>query len=182
MAPLFWWSSPGRNLMRQSPYRKYPKQDQLLLATWAADCAERVLPFFEEAYPNDDRPHKAIEACRSWVRTGVFAMSVIRGASLASHAAAREVTNNDAARFAARAAGQAVATAHVTQHAYGAAYYALKAIAASDPVNAEAKCVREREWQSSRLPEELRQEIMSRIVVVQTSKGVSIKIQKGEGF
>jgi hypothetical protein len=28
--------------------KKYEKQDQKLMATWAADCAERVLPFFEE--------------------------------------------------------------------------------------------------------------------------------------
>jgi hypothetical protein len=168
--------------MRQSPYRKYPKQGQLSLAVWAADCAERVLPFFEEAYPDDDRPRTAIEACRAWVRTGVFSMSVVRGASLASHAAACDVVQNSAARFAARAAGQAVATAHVTQHAYGAAYYALKAIAACDPANAVARCAEEREWQSSRLPGHLRQEIMSRILVVQTSKGIKIKIEKGDGF
>src|SRR5574337_667894 len=100
--------------------KKYDKQDQRLMATWAADCAERVLPFFEKAYPKDNRPRKAIEACRTWVRTGVFKMADIRGASLAAHAA-----------------GQAVATAHVRQHAFGAAYYALKAVAAVNPVNAE---------------------------------------------
>lgn len=37
------------------------KQDQRLLATWAADCAERVLPFFKKAYPKDDRPREAKE-------------------------------------------------------------------------------------------------------------------------
>src|SRR4026209_388375 len=97
--------------------KKYSQQDQKLLATWAADWAERVLPFFEKAYPKDDRPRKAIETCRIWVRTSVFKMAVIRGASLTSHAAAREAEeNNNAACFAARAAGQAVATAHVPQH------------------------------------------------------------------
>jgi hypothetical protein len=105
--------------------KKYDKQDQRLMATWAADCVERVLPFFEKAYPKDDRPRKAIEACRTWVRTGVFKMADIRGASLAAHAAARDAKENSAACFAARAAGQAVATAHVPQHAFGGAYYAL---------------------------------------------------------
>gem|GEM_PF-3034970 len=28
--------------------KKYSKPDQQLLATWAVDCAERVLPFFEK--------------------------------------------------------------------------------------------------------------------------------------
>jgi len=32
--------------------------------TFACDCAERVLHLFEEEYPNDDRPRKAIEAAR----------------------------------------------------------------------------------------------------------------------
>ncbi len=154
----------------------------MTMATWAADCAERVLPLFEEAYPGDDRPRKAIEACRTWVRTGVFRMAEIRGASLGAHAAARDAKENDAACFAARAAGQAVATAHVPQHAYGAAYYALKAVAAADPAGAAAKAAAEREWQAGRLPVGLREEIMGRIAVQVRRGGVSIKLWKGEGF
>jgi hypothetical protein len=59
----------------------------------------------------DDRPRKAIEACRLWADTGVFKMADIGGASLAAHAAARGAKENDAAFFAAHAAGQSVATA-----------------------------------------------------------------------
>ena len=137
--------------------KKFNKQDQRSLAIWAADCAERVLPFFEKAYMKDDRPRKAIEACRTWVRTGVFKMADIRKASLAAHAAAREAKENNAACFAARAAGQAVATAHVPQHAFGAAYYALKVVAAANSANAEVKIAKELNWQSRRLPKNLRQ-------------------------
>lgn len=162
--------------------KKYGKQDQRSLATWAADCAERVLPLFEKAYPEDDRPRKAIEACRAWVRTGVFEMADIRGASLAAHAAARDVKGNDAACFAARAAGQAVATAHVPQHALGGAYYALKAIAAADPANAEVNVAKERDWQAQRLPENLRREYLKRIIVLRKGRGIQIKLQKGEDF
>ncbi len=168
--------------MTNFPYKKYSREEQKALATWAADCAERVLPFFEEAYPQDDRPRQAIEACRAWVRTGVFRMAEIRGASLAAHAAARQAIENDAVCFAARAAGQAVGTAHVAQHAYGAALYALKAIVASDPMNAEVKAGEERHWQSQHLPENLRQEIMKRISIQRQGKRIVIKIQKGEGF
>ena len=39
---------------------KVAEQDHRALALWAADCAERVLPYFEELYPGDDRPRKAI--------------------------------------------------------------------------------------------------------------------------
>ena len=162
--------------------KKYNKQDQRSLATWAADCAERVLPFFEKAYPKDDRPRKAIEACRTWVRTGVFKMADIRGASLAAHDAARAAQENDAACFAAHAAGQAVATAHVPQHAYGGAYYALKAIVAIDPANAEVEIAREYSWQSRHLPINLRQEVMKRMIIQKKGNRIMIKIQKGEGF
>lgn len=162
--------------------KKYSKQDQTTMAAWAADCAGRVLPLFEKAYPGDDRPRKAIEVCRTWVRTGVFRMADIRGASLAAHAAARDAKENEAAHFAARAAGQAVATAHVPQHAYGGAYYALKAVAAADPANAVVNVTAEREWQAGRLPEGLREEIMGRIVVLERGGGVSVKLRKGEGF
>ncbi|HLO15031.1 MAG TPA: hypothetical protein VK206_09385 [Anaerolineales bacterium] len=168
--------------MKKFTYKKYSKEDQTLLATWAADCAERVLPFFEKAYPKDDRPRKAIEACRTWVRTGVFRMADIRGASLAAHAAAREAKENEAACLAARAAGQAVATAHVPQHAYGGAYYALKAIVAINPANAEAKIAKERSWQSRRIPENLREEVMKRIIIQKKDNRITIKIQKGKDF
>ncbi len=162
--------------------KKYDREDQRLLATWAAECAERVLPLFEKAHPNDDRPRRAIDACRAWVRTGVFKMAEIRGASLAAHAAARDAKENALACFAARAAGQAVATAHVPQHAYGAAYYALKAIAAADPANAEETCTAERRRQARRLREHLREEIMSRILIQKRGRALAIRIQKGEGF
>ena len=158
--------------------KRYSRQDQTTMAVWAAYCAERVLPLFEAISPADGRPHRAIEACRAWVETGVFRMVDIRGASLAAHAAARDAEEGSAARFAARAAGQAVATAHVPQHAYGAAYYALKAVAAANPANV----AREREWQAEQLPEGLREEIMERIVVEERGSGVLVKLRKGEGF
>jgi len=136
--------------------KKFSKQGQRSLAIWAAGCAGRVLPLFEKACPEDGRPRKAITACRAWVRTGVFRMADIRGASLAAHAAARKAKEDSPARFAAHAAGQAVATAHVPQHAFGAAYYALKAVAAASPATAGVKLVRELEWQTGHLPKNLR--------------------------
>ena len=75
-----------------------------------------------------------------------------------------------------------MATAHVTQHAYGAALYALKAIAAADPNDPEAKVAKERNWQSRQLPKKMRDEIMSRILVVNDRRGVRIKSTKGPDF
>jgi hypothetical protein len=162
--------------------KKYSKKDQCLMAIWALDCADRVLPIFEAICPKDDRPSKAIETGREWVRTGIFSMPVIRGASLGAHAAAKDIKTSDAASFAAHAAGQAVATSHVPQHAYGGAYYALKAIAANDPINAGSNINNEREWQSQRLPEHLRQEIMDRIIVEKRKNGFFVTVRKDQDF
>jgi hypothetical protein len=128
--------------------------DHKTLALWAIDCAERVLPYFEETYPEDHRPRQAIEALQAWIHTGVFTMAGIRKASLDAHAAAREVGMDTAARSAARAAGQAVATAHVSSHAYGPAVYAQQAISrATNPAEAAAAIARERDWQYHHLLE-----------------------------
>lgn len=128
--------------------------DHRTLAVWAVDCVERVMPYFEAKYPEDRRPRNAIVKCREWIRTGVFKMADIRRASLASHAAAREVGQDNAARSAARAAGQTVATAHVPTHSIGAANYALQAVyRAAAPSAADAAVARERDWQHKRLLE-----------------------------
>lgn len=128
--------------------------DHRTLAVWAIECARRVLPYFEESYPDDPRPRQAIETLQTWLKTGVFKMAVIRKASLDSHAAARDVGEDSPARSAARAVGQAVATAHVPTHSMGAAIYALQAIhRAADSSEAEAAVARERDWQYQRLLE-----------------------------
>lgn len=134
--------------------------DKRILAAWAIDCAERVLPYFEEKFSNDPRPRDALVALRVWIQTGVFHMADIRGASLASHAAAREVGEDTPARSAARAAGQAVATAHVPAHALGAAIYAQQAVwRAANPADADTAVAGERDWQYRHLVEVMREKI-----------------------
>jgi DNA-directed RNA polymerase subunit H (RpoH/RPB5) len=160
--------------------KKYSKSDQKILAAWAIKCAEQVLPFFELDYPQDKRPRQALEVGKKWIKTGIFKMSDIRGASLAAHAAARDVKDNETACFAARAAGQAVATAHVTQHAYGGAYYALKAIIATN--QNEKEVTKAYNWQKKHLPEILREDIMNRIIVIKNKHGLAIKINKDQDF
>ena len=128
--------------------------DRQTLAVWAVDCTERVLPYFEEKFPLDNRPRKAIETLQTWINTGIFKMEVIRRASLASHTAAREVGEDNSARSAARAAGQAVATAHVPTHSIGAAIYALQAVhRATYSSDADGGLSRERDWQYQHLLE-----------------------------
>ena len=128
------------------------KTDHKTLALWAIDCANHVMPHFKKKYPKDHRPQQAIKTLKKWVKTGEFKMTVIRKASLDSHAAAREVGEDNPARSAARAAGQAVATAHVPLHAYGSAIYAQQAVyRAASPLNAGIAATKERNWQYQHL-------------------------------
>jgi len=111
------------------------KGDHRSLVLWAADCAEHVLPYFEEKHPKDDRPRKAVEAGRAWVR-GEIALSEARAAAFAAHAAA---------------------TAHAAGHAgHAAAYAVTAATSAAVPAKAAAAAAKERDWQYRHLPKHLR--------------------------
>ena len=68
------WSS--REACSEYFVRDYLKRGQMpdvsnltwlrpVLIQWASDCAEHILHIYEDKYPGDDRPRKAIEAARS---------------------------------------------------------------------------------------------------------------------
>ena len=132
--------------------------DHRLLAVWAADCAQHVLRFFEQAQPGDDRARRAIEQARAWAR-GEITMTQARTAAFAAHAAAREVSG--AAKEAARAAGHAVAVAHMADHELGAAAYAIRAVRAAAPEGEREEAGRaECRWQRAQLPGEIRELVL----------------------
>jgi hypothetical protein len=129
-------------------------EDHRLLAAWAADCAEHVLPLFAEARPDDDRPRQAIELGRAWAR-GEISWSDARSAGGHANAAARDLRG--AARHAAYAAGQAAAVGHVAAHELGAAAYAIKAVQADAPAGRGDETGRiECQWQRAELPTAIR--------------------------
>ncbi|TDK28201.1 hypothetical protein E2F48_03715 [Arthrobacter crusticola] len=105
--------------------------DRRLVAAWAADCAERVLPLFEAENSDDDRPRDAIARARAFSHGDLDAAGEIRRRFVANRAA--QEVRSPAAKAAARAAGQASGVAHMGAHALGAAAYAAKAAALSTP-------------------------------------------------
>lgn len=130
-----------------------------LLAIWAAECAEHVLPAFEAAMPGDDRPRRAIETGRAWAR-GEIGMMEARAAGGHAMAAARVL--HGAPREAAFAAGQAACVAHVAEHELGAAAYAIRAARADSPADDRDEAGR-REccWQRERLPSAIRELVLA---------------------
>lgn len=131
--------------------------DHRLLAEWAAICAERVLPHFEAARPDDPRPREAIALARAWVR-GDAKMSEARAGAYHANAAARELEG--AARFAAYAAAQAAVVPHVAAHELGAAAYAIKAAQAAGGADAREAGRRECAGQRDLLPEAIRELVL----------------------
>jgi hypothetical protein len=154
---------------------------QIIAVQWAAECAKRVLRHYEDRYPEDKRPREAIQAALKWAKDPTEANRAASNAAYAAAAAAAYAAdaadaaaayaadaaayaadaaayaaNADAANAAANAAAYAAAYAY---HAYAAAYasahaagtaatYAAAAYAAAD--------AKEREWQSDRLLELLK--------------------------
>lgn len=132
--------------------------DHKLLALWAAECAEHVLPLFEDVRPDDSRPRYAIAQARAWV-AGEIKMSEARTAAGGANTAARDLTG--APRYAAYAAAQAANVAHVAAHELGAAAYAIKAVRAAAPRgDAEQAGRDECTWQREQLPEAIRELVL----------------------
>jgi hypothetical protein len=128
--------------------------DHRLLAEWAADCAEHVLPLFEAVRPADARPREAIAQARAWIR-GDVTMTQARSAAGRANDAARDLSG--APRHAAYAAAQAAVVAHVAAHELGAAAYAIKAAQAAAPKGQGDRAGRrECRWQRERLPQAIR--------------------------
>ena len=128
------------------------REQHYQLMKWACDCAEHVLPLFGENI--DERLTDALRVAKAWAQ-GDASVGEARKASVAAHAAARE-SSDPAAIAVARSVGHAVATAHMADHSLGPAWYALKAVkAAGKSVDAE------RIWQDGRLPQEIRELVLS---------------------
>ena len=73
----------------QTALKKLPKNQQIL---FAADCARSVLNSFENKYPNDLRPRKAIEMAESFqydkaIADAAYADAAAHAASYATYAA-----------------------------------------------------------------------------------------------
>ncbi len=122
---------------------------------WALDCAEHILPIFEQVNPNDSRPKACIIIGREWL-LGTVPFKLVRATALAAHAAAR-ATQDPSAIAVARACGHAIATIHVQTHAIGVNIYGVKAF--SD----ETKKREEFAWQMHHLQDIKREGSQSNI-------------------
>lgn len=105
-----------------------------VIGSWAADCAEKALPIFEEFAEGDARPRDAIDGIRVFANGG-NRNAALRTLALDAFRASIE-TKDLAASAAARAASLAAASAYThplidmqqTKHIIGPPAYAALAI------------------------------------------------------
>src|ERR1044071_658358 len=94
----------------ESKYFTLRLESLRVLASWAADCAERALSVYETHVDSDPRPRAAIDGVRAFARGGK------RRAELRSLAwpafSAAPAAGDPAAAAAARAAGLAASSAY----------------------------------------------------------------------
>ena len=102
------------------------QQKHRTLVMWALDCAKVPLAQFEEKYPLELRPRRALNLCEDWSR-GIIKMPAAKRAILDAHAVAK-VIDNSVYGALCHAIGHAGATVHVETHALGLPFYELTAI------------------------------------------------------
>lgn len=143
------------------------ERDQRLLT---ADVAEHVLHYYEQSYPGDARPRKAIQAARDYAhgmidaKERVAVYKDVKEAELFAGTDALWFGKSGAAWHAARAAVQSLFRSTAMAAAIDAAKAAAYAVAKSDADTAwEIARSAEREWQVARALYYLRGEKQPRI-------------------
>jgi hypothetical protein len=121
-------------MAREARYFSLSLEALRSLGSWAADCAERALPVYENYVHEDPRPRAAIDGIRVFAGGGKRTAR-LRVLALAAFSAAGEA-GDPAAAAAARAAGLAASSAYThplvdvqqTKHIVGPAAYAALAL------------------------------------------------------
>ena len=126
-----------------------------VLRLLAVECAERVIHLYEEKYPSDERPRKALQAARDFARGKIDtdALAAAGAAAWAASGAAAWAAAWAAARDAAGAAARAAAGDAARDAAWAAARDAARAAAGAAAWDAAGDAARaaERQWQAERL-------------------------------
>ena len=122
----------------------------------AIACAERVLCVYEAEYPNDNRPRKAIDAARAYLRRPCKRLrSAAAFASWSAWSAAMSAESASSAESAARSAAWSAASAarSAAESARSASWSAESAAESAAMSAASAAWSAERKWQADKIRE-----------------------------
>lgn len=113
------------------------RQKHRTLVLWAFECGKSPLKIFEEKYPDEKRPRKAIELCKKWAE-GEIKMPEAKRAILDCHAVCKEIDDEYYIALC-HAIAQGISTVHVETHALGLPFYELTSIVIKNRDNYEEK-------------------------------------------
>ncbi len=134
--------------------KQYSYQHKVL-AIWAIDCLNKVLPLFEAKYPKETVLKMAVHTLQRWVNDEIE-MWEARKYTYTVLALARDMEKDDKPYSQiVRAASHCLATCHVPIHSERAAMYIVSAIRLinKNKINVETLMIKERLWQLNRLKE-----------------------------
>lgn len=109
------------------PVKQYSNEHKIL-ALWAIDCLNRILPIFENKYPEETILQTAVTTLKKWIN-GEIKMWDARKYTYTVLALARTMEKYDKPYSQiVRATSHCLATCHVPTHSEGTAMYVVSAL------------------------------------------------------
>ncbi len=110
-----------------NPVKQYSDEHKIL-AIWAIDCLNRILPLFRNKYPEETIPDTAVYTLNKWINDAIK-MWDARKYTYTVLALAKSMGKDDKPYSQiVRAASHCLATCHVPTHSEGTAMYVVSAI------------------------------------------------------
>lgn len=126
----------------------YDSTSQVMLAQWAIECAEHIVPFANSEDVDICDIYDGILINQRW-QAGEASVYEVRQAGFKIHASARQC-QTEIAKTVFRTAGHAVAVGHMKEHAMVCSDYAIKVVQLAFLDDIE-KITAERQWQLNKL-------------------------------
>ncbi|MBE6011589.1 MAG: hypothetical protein E7234_03420 [Lachnospiraceae bacterium] len=136
------------------PVKQYSNEHKVL-ALWAIDCLNRVLPLSETKYPNETILKTAVDTLQKWINDEIKMWDARKYTyTVLALAKTMEKTDKPYSQIV-RAASHCLATCHVPAHSEGTAMYVVSAIKLLNKSRADVIKLMEdkRIWQINHLKE-----------------------------
>lgn len=115
-------------LLKIIKHVKQNSNEHKILALWAIDCLNRILPSFEKKYPNETILQTAVDTLKKWINSEIK-MWDARKYTYTVLTLAKTIEKNDKPYSQiVRATSHCLATCHVPTHSEGTAMYVVSAI------------------------------------------------------
>ncbi len=136
------------------PVKQYSNEHKIL-ALWAIDCLNRILPLFEMKYPNEIILKTAVGTLQKWINDEIKMWDARKYTYTVLGLAKTMEKDDKPYSQVVRATSHCLATCHVPTHSEGTAMYVVSAIKLINKSKGDVVALMENEriWQINRLKE-----------------------------